>query len=208
MNSPEVSQSILYQNVRISKLDNEEDLVRELETAIADVGISLKQRKDEMTDIQGEIDLALAHLRDKEQEYEQILIREDQAKKELVQSKTAPTSILVAIDSINRQKDELFVTIQDKQSEVEALLSDFARSTEEVKRRVEVKESLQLELDQLEARLREGQEDFIDIERGLNEGLLEQGSYESDFILVDKQMKELTEETKREIEQLDKLVYD
>lgn len=188
-------------------MDNEEELVRELETAIEDVSASLKQREVEMTDIQGEIDLALSHLREKEQEYERILIREDQAKKELVQSKAAPTSILVAIDSINRQKDELFVNIQDKQSELEVLLSEFARSTEEVKKRAIVKESLQLELGQLEARLREEQGDFIDIERGLNEGLLEQGSYESDFILVDKQIKELTEETKKEMEQLDKLVY-
>ena len=188
-------------------MNNEEDLVRELETSIEDVSTSLKQRKVEMTDIQREIDMAFSHLREKEQEYEQILIRESQAKKELVQSKTAPTSILVAIDSINRQKDELFVTIQDKQSEVEVLLSDFARSAEEVKRRAEVKESLQLELEQLEARIGEGHEDFIDVERGLNEGLLEQGSYESDFILIDKQIKELTEETKKEMEQLDKLVY-
>ncbi|KAI6653637.1 coiled-coil domain-containing protein [Oopsacas minuta] len=189
---------------RISKLDNEEELLRELETSIDDLCMDIKQRQVEVGGVQGEIELALTNLKNQEEEYEQILIREDKAKKELVQSKTAPTNILVAIDSINRQKDELFISIQDKQSQVEALLSDFAKNKDEVKRREELKESLQVELEQLMARNREGQEEFSDMERGINQGLLEQGSFESDFILVDKQMKELSEEVKKELEQLDK----
>ena len=189
---------------RILKLDSHEEQGRLLEAAIEDLCVDIKDRQREASEVQRGIELALGYLKDEENEYEDILLREDEAKKQLIRAKTAPTNILVAIDSINRQKDELFVSIEDKQTQMENLLLEFALAKEEVKKREDMKDSLRLELEQLEARGRERHNDFNDIERGMNQGLLEQGSYESDFILVDKQIKELTEDMKKENEQLDK----
>ena len=189
---------------RISKLDSQEEQGRQLEAAIEDLCVDIKERQTEAVEVQSEIELALGYLKEKEYEYEDILLREDEAKKQLIRAKTAPTNILVAIDSINRQKDELFVSIEDKQTQMEELLLEFSRAKEEVRKREDLKQSLRHELEQLEARGSERHDEFNDMERGVNQGLLEQGSYESDFILVDKQIKELTEDVKKELEQLDK----
>ena len=189
---------------RISKLDSYEEQGRQLEAAIEDLCVDIKERQRESSEVQAEIELALGYLKEREYEYEDLLLKEDEAKKQLIRAKTAPTNILVAIDSINRQKDELLVSIEDKQTQMEKLLLEFARGKEEVSKREDLKDSLRLEFERLEVRGRERHEEFNDIERGVNQGLLEQGSYESDFILVDKQIKELTEDIKKEMEQLDK----
>ena len=191
-------------SIRISKLDNQDEIRQQLETAIEDLEIDLKLRRSEASAVQGGIELSLSYLREREEEYQQILMKEDEVKKNLVQAKTAPTTVLVAIDSINRQKDEVIQTLIDKQQQLEVFLLNFASAKDEVRQRENVREALHQELEQLEGRYRDKQDEYSEMERGHGQELLDQGGYESDFVLIEKQFKEVSDEIKRENEQLDK----